>query len=77
MEFEEYLPIVSSTRMKSFLISTSNESSSKLSNNKNITNETIIILETIKANEKIFENGFKILDKKKYGKSFLIYIIKN
>ena len=44
--------------------------------NKNITNKTIIVLETNEDNEKFFEKGFKILDKKKYGKSFLIYMMK-
>ena len=48
-----------------------------LKKNKNITNETIIILETNEAEFDCFENEFKVIDKKKYGKSFLIYIIKN
>ena len=48
-----------------------------LKKNKNITNETIIILETNEAEFDCFENEFKVIDKKKYGKSFLIYIMKN
>ena len=47
-----------------------------LQKNKNITHETIIVIETNDNNDKIFKDGFKILDKKKYGKSFLIYIVK-
>ena len=48
-----------------------------LQNNKNITEKTIIVLETDEADQIFYESGFKILDKKKYGKSFLIYIMKN
>jgi len=48
-----------------------------LQNNIKVTNETIIVLETNEDNIKFFESGFKILDKKKYGKSFLVYIMKN
>ena len=48
-----------------------------LQSNIKISHDTIIVLETNEVDLKLFESGFKILDKKKYGKSFLIYIIKN